>query len=84
MSTIGNWRGPNIIKDGLNHAIKNKIVIEVNLPEGSKFIKKTPDGYNDFKTFLPLKCLEVKELLTNDLMEQIEVILANKPSRTIY
>ncbi|MEI6312145.1 MAG: aldo/keto reductase [Bacteroidota bacterium] len=31
-----------------------------------------------------LKCLEVKELLTADVMEKIEVILANKPSRTIY
>ncbi len=29
----------NIIKDGLNHAIKNKIIIDVNFPEGSKFIK---------------------------------------------
>lgn len=31
-----------------------------------------------------LKCLEVKELLTPEIMEKIEVILANKPSRTIY
>jgi DNA-formamidopyrimidine glycosylase len=50
----------NIIKDGLNHAIKNKTIIDVNFPEGSKFLKKTPDGYNDFKASLPLKCLEVK------------------------
>jgi DNA-formamidopyrimidine glycosylase len=50
----------NIIKDGLNHAIKNKTIIDVNFPEGSKFLKKTPDGYNNFKADLPLKCLEVK------------------------
>ncbi len=31
-----------------------------------------------------LKCLDVKELLTPEIMEKIEVILANKPSRTIY
>jgi formamidopyrimidine-DNA glycosylase len=50
----------NIIKDGLNHAIKNKVILDINLPTGSKFLKKTPDGYNEFKAELPLKCLEVK------------------------
>jgi len=50
----------NVIKDGLNHVIKNNLVVSVDLPEGSKFLKKAPDGYNDFKTDLPLKCLEVK------------------------
>ncbi len=49
-----------IIKDGLNHHLKGKIIIDAILPEGSKFLKKTPDGYNDFKSELPLKCLEVK------------------------
>lgn len=50
----------NIIKDGLNHLLKDKIVIDVNFPEGSKFLKKTPCGFNDFKTVLPLKIKEVK------------------------
>ena len=31
-----------------------------------------------------LKCLEVKALLTNDVMEEIEVILDNKPKLMIY
>lgn len=31
-----------------------------------------------------LKCLEVKSLLTNDVMEEIEVILDNKPKLMIY
>jgi DNA-formamidopyrimidine glycosylase len=50
----------NVIKDGLNNVIKNKLIVSVNLPESSKFLKKTPDGYNDFKDDLPLKCIEVK------------------------
>ena len=50
----------NVIKDGLNNVIKNKLIISIDLPEGSKFLKKNPDGYNDFKANLPLKCLEVK------------------------
>ena len=50
----------NIIKDGLNHQLKNNLILDVNLPEGSKFLKKTPDGYNDFKQDLPLKLIEVK------------------------
>ena len=56
--------GPEVttIKDGLNHHLKNKIIIDAILPEGSKFLKKTqtPDGYHGFKSELPLKCLEVK------------------------
>lgn len=50
----------NVIKDGLNYHLKGKIVTDIDLPEGSKFLKKTPDGYNAFKSSLPLKCLEVK------------------------
>lgn len=50
----------NVIKDGLNNVIKNNLIVSVDLPEGSKFLKKNPDGYNDFKSNLPLKCLEVK------------------------
>jgi DNA-formamidopyrimidine glycosylase len=50
----------NIIKDGLNHNLKNKIIFDINLPEGSKFLKKTPDGYNDFKTSLPAKVKDIK------------------------
>jgi len=50
----------NVIKDGLNRYLKNTYIIEVNLPEGSKFLKKTPDGLNDFKQILPLKLIEVK------------------------
>ena len=50
----------NIIKDGLNHLLKNKLIIDVIFPEGSKFNKKTPDGYNDFKELLPLKIKEIK------------------------
>jgi DNA-formamidopyrimidine glycosylase len=50
----------NIIKDGLNHLLQNKLIIDVIFPEGSKFNKKTPDGYNDFKELLPLKIKEIK------------------------
>jgi DNA-formamidopyrimidine glycosylase len=50
----------NIIKDGINHNLKDKYIIDVDLPEGSKFLKKTPDGYNLFKSSLPLKCIEIK------------------------
>ena len=32
--------------------LKGKIITDVNLPQGSKFLKKTPDGYNSFKTEL--------------------------------
>jgi endonuclease-8 len=54
--------GPEVttIKDGLNHLLKNKILITINFPEGSKFNKKTPDGYNDFIKCIPLKIKEVK------------------------
>jgi aryl-alcohol dehydrogenase-like predicted oxidoreductase len=31
-----------------------------------------------------LQCLQVKEMLTNDVMEEIETILDNKPKLTIY
>jgi DNA-formamidopyrimidine glycosylase len=50
----------NIIKDGLNHLLKNKIITEVIFPIGSKFLKKTPNGFNDFKLSLPLQVKEVK------------------------
>ena len=50
----------NIIKDGLNHLLQNKLITDVIFPEGSKFNKKTPDGYNDFKQLLPLKVKEIK------------------------
>jgi DNA-formamidopyrimidine glycosylase len=50
----------SVIRDGLNTQLKGKSVISVSIPEGSKFQKKVPDGYNDFKSALPLKVLEVK------------------------
>ncbi len=50
----------NIIKDGLNHLLQNKLITDVIFPEGSKFNKKTPDGYNHFKQLLPLKVKEIK------------------------
>ena len=30
----------NVIKDGLNYHLKGKIITDINLPEGSKFLKK--------------------------------------------
>ena len=50
----------NVIKDGVNHYLKNNFIVDVNLPEGSKFLKKKPDGYDDFKLSLPLKVIDVK------------------------
>ena len=50
----------NIIKDGLNAHLKGAQIIEVSFPDGSKFNKKMPDGYNDFYKELPTKCIEVK------------------------
>jgi endonuclease-8 len=50
----------NIIKDGLNYHLKNTTIVDINFPEGSKFLKKTPDGFNNFKNALPLKIQEIK------------------------
>ena len=50
----------NVIKDGVNHYLKNNFIVDVNLPKGSKFLKKKPDGYDDFKLSLPLKVIDVK------------------------
>ena len=50
----------NIIKDGLNTHLKGSTIIEVSFPDGSKFNKKMPDGFNDFSNSLPTKCVEVK------------------------
>lgn len=54
--------GPEVtvIRDGLNRHLKGHTVTSVSLPEGSKFLKKSPDGLNDFKKMLPLKVTEVK------------------------
>jgi endonuclease-8 len=50
----------NVIKNGLNNQLKNKTLISINFPEGSKFLKKAPSGYNDFTKMLPLKIKEIK------------------------
>jgi DNA-formamidopyrimidine glycosylase len=54
--------GPEVtvIKDGLNTHLKGNSIISVSIPEGSKFLKKVPDGFNEFKKALPLKVIEVK------------------------
>ena len=39
--------------DGLNAHLKGAQIIEVSFPDGSKFNKKMPDGYNDFYKELP-------------------------------
>ena len=54
--------GPEIttIKDGLNRLLKNKTLLHINFPEGSKFLKKTPPQSDDFMKSLPLKIKEVK------------------------
>jgi len=54
--------GPEVtvIKDCLNDHLKGHTATGVSFPVGSKFLKKSPDGYNDFKVSLPLKIQEVK------------------------
>uniref|UniRef100_A0A6C0E7L1 Formamidopyrimidine-DNA glycosylase catalytic domain-containing protein n=1 Tax=viral metagenome TaxID=1070528 RepID=A0A6C0E7L1_9ZZZZ len=54
--------GPEVtvIKDGLNTYLKGNMIISVSIPDGSKFQKKSPDGFNEFKSALPLKVTEVK------------------------
>lgn len=50
----------NVIKDGLNRELKGSIITKIEIPEKSKFVKKSPDGYNDFVSSLPLKIKEIK------------------------
>lgn len=54
--------GPEVtvIKDGLRDAIKGKYIKNISFPVGSKFLKKSPDGYTSFQESLPLKVLDVK------------------------
>ena len=54
--------GPEVttIKDGMNRLLKNKTLVDINFPEGSKFLKKTPPHYSDFTKSVPLKIKEVK------------------------
>jgi DNA-formamidopyrimidine glycosylase len=54
--------GPEVttIKDGLNRLLKNKTLVSITFPEGSKFLKKTPPQYNEFNKNLPIKIKEVK------------------------
>lgn len=50
----------NVIKDGLKNLLQNKTITKIEIPDKSKFNKKTPDGLSDFKKDLPLKLLDVK------------------------
>lgn len=49
----------SVIRDCLNDHLKDKIITSVSLPLGSKFLKKSPIGYNDFKNSLPLKLQKI-------------------------
>jgi len=50
----------SVIKDGLVKAIKGKYIKNITFPIGSKFLKKSPDGYLLFQETLPIKVLDVK------------------------
>ena len=44
-----------IIKEGLNKILKNKLIITIEILEGSRYKKKLPDNYGHFIDNIPLK-----------------------------